>query len=123
MKGDAIQEFAVHQEDDLVAGRKLAIIGAGSVVVGAVGVIVAALLVYRDTGALRPSAAGLRGPLPAPTAISRVEQTPIWQTRAGLDTKAAQQAELNHLKWLDREAGIAQIPIDDAIDIVVQVSR
>jgi hypothetical protein len=45
-------------------------------------------------------------------------------TRAGLgpDWSRAQRETLNHYAWVDRDAGIVQIPIDRAMDVLVDRS-
>jgi hypothetical protein len=116
-------DFAVHQEDDVVAGGRLATVGLVAIVVGAVGVLVAALVVYQVTGSLQPNASGPRGPQPGPTAIARVLQTPIWDAEAGIDRRERQRRGLERLEWVNRRGGMARIPIEAAMDLVVKEGR
>jgi hypothetical protein len=116
-------DFEVHQEEDVVASRRLVRIGVVSVAVGAIGVLVAGVLLAIRVGSVRPSNAGATGPPPAPREISQVEQTPIWNTRVAWDLRDAQRRELAGWGWVDRDAGIARIPIDRAMDLVVKESR
>jgi hypothetical protein len=111
-------DFPVHQEDDVVAGRRLATIGFLAVIIGAIGVLLGALVVYEVTGSIRPNASGPGGPRPGPTAIAHVLQTPIWDTEAGIDRNRRQRAELERLGWVNREGGMARIPIEAAMDLV-----
>jgi hypothetical protein len=113
-------DFPVRQEDDVIAGRRLAHIGLTAVVVGAVGVFLAGLLVYAAIGVIQPSAAGPRGTQPAPTAIAHIAQTPIWDTEEGIDLEKRQRGELERLGWVNKAGGMAQIPIEAAIDLVVK---
>lgn len=115
-------DYPVHQEEDVVAGERLARIGVIAVMVGAVGVFLGGLLVYTAIGVIQPSAAGPRGPQPAPTSIARIAQTPIWDTEEGIDLEKAQRAELERLGWENKAGGTAQIPIESAIDLVVKES-
>ncbi len=112
-------EFHVHQEEDEISSRHLGRIAAASVVVGAVGVFFAGLLLAASTGSIRPSVAGPGGTRPAALEISGVRQTPIRETRAGLDLRLTQMRELERWGWADRDAGIATIPIDRAIDLTL----
>jgi hypothetical protein len=91
-----------------------------SLVVGAAGVFFAGAILATQVGALQPSNAGPRGPRRTPRTLSQVEQTPIWDTRVGLDLLEKQRRELDRWGWVDREAGVAKIPIDRAMDIVAR---
>jgi len=115
--------FEVHQEDDVVASRRLVRIGVVSTAIGAIGVLVAGLVLSAGAGSVTPSLAGPGGALPAPREISEVEQTPIWSTRDGEDLRDAQRRELESWGWVDRDAGVAHIPIDRAMDLVMKESR
>jgi hypothetical protein len=68
------------------------------------------------TGRLRPDTR----PQPAAAQIAGVEQTPVSETRAGLDLEGVQRQRLDRWGWADRDAGLATIPIDRAIDHVVR---
>jgi hypothetical protein len=115
--------FAVRQEEDVVAADRLVHIAVASVVIGVIAVFAGGLVLVLHAGSLQPSAAGPRGPQPAPSELSRVEQTPIWDMRPGEDLEAAQKRDLSTWGWADRDAGIARIPIERAMDIVAKESR
>lgn len=61
---------------------------------------------------------------PSPVAVrqgDRLPPTPRLQTNPSLDLRMfrqAEQAELETFKWIDRQAGIAQIPVARAIEIL-----
>jgi len=61
-----------------------------------------------------PMAAGQRDQLPP---APRLQDDPQQDLR---DLLAKQQGELSHYSWVDKDAGIARIPIEDAMRIVVQ---
>jgi hypothetical protein len=61
---------------------------------------------------------GAPGPAHADAQIGLVEQTLILTTRRGLDQQARQREGLRHFGWVDRQNGIAEIPIDRAMDLV-----
>jgi hypothetical protein len=115
-----MSEFAVHQESDEVATKSLVRVAIVSLIVAAVGVFFAGLLVVAGTGTLRPDFAGASGRRPAPRELSQIEQTPIWQSRTGIDMRRAQLRELSSWGWVDRKARVAKIPIDEAMDLVAQ---
>ncbi len=114
--------FAVHQEDDEIPSSRVAVAAGAWMSFAAVGVVVAGAILVAVSGALRPAApasdAG-EGPLPAGRTISGVEQTPILDWKAGIDLRERQRAELEVWGWADRDGGVARIPIDQAIDVVV----
>ena len=116
-------DFEVHQEPDAVASRTLIRVSLASVVIGAIGVVVAGWVLIFVVGALRPSFADAGGPRPAASQLSGVEQTPIWDARRGEALVARQRLQLESWGWVDRDAGIARIPIERAMDIVVEGSR
>ncbi len=112
-------DFQVRQEEDAVASRTLLRIYVVAILVGALGVFFGGVILAAATGTLRPSFAGPSGSRPSGPELSHIEQSPIWQSRRGVDLREAQRRELERWGWVDRRAGVAKIPIDQAIDIVV----
>jgi hypothetical protein len=119
----AVVDFEVHQEADVVPAGILVRVGVVGIFVGVVGVFAAGLLLAVTVGSVQPSFAGPSGPAPVARTISGVEQTPIWQSKAGEDLRDQQRRELGRWSWVDRKAGLANIPIDRAMDLVVEESR
>jgi hypothetical protein len=115
--------YDVHQEEDEVRARRLTGVGLLAFLIGGVAVLFSSILLVAVTGALQPSFAGPSGPQPAPRELSNVAQTPIWDSRAGEDLLDRQRRELETWGWVDRKAGIANIPIERAMDLVVEESR
>ncbi|HEY3816302.1 MAG TPA: hypothetical protein VGL81_03975 [Polyangiaceae bacterium] len=116
-------EFEVHQEEDVVPSGRLVRIAVASIVIGAVGVVAAGALLVASAGALKGNMAGPSGPEPARPEISNIEQTPIWDTHAAEDLQRSQQRSLETWGWADRDAGIARIPIERAMDLVTRGQR
>lgn len=112
-------EFEVHQEEDLIATSKVTATAITGVLVGGAAVFVGGLIVALTAGGLRPNAAGPGGTQPAPREISHIEQTPVRDTEDGIELRERQRRELGRWAWVDRDAGIATIPIESAIDVVV----
>jgi hypothetical protein len=107
--------FDVRQESDTLPNRKIIATTIASFVVFATAVAVAGLLLGgsrqgRDTGPASPSA--------APITIGTVEQRLILASPRGLDLRRDQRAALDHYGWVDRDAGLARIPVERAIDLV-----
>jgi hypothetical protein len=119
MSAGSAHDFEVHQEDDVVAARSVALVGAVGIAIGAVAVVIAGVILTNVDGTVRPSGAGPGGPGAATRTISGIEQTPIWDTEVGVDLREKQRRALAGWGWADRDAGIATIPIDRAIDLVV----
>src|SRR5260221_12431735 len=99
------------QEPDLLPARS--ILGIASVcVVIFVAAVFASGLSARSTGARPPR--GSAGPAP-PTPSgppSSEEQTLIEDRARGLELRAEQRAALDRYGWVDRQTGVATIPID-----------
>jgi hypothetical protein len=60
----------------------------------------------------------LSEPEPAKPELGMIEQTPIRETRRGLDEVNEQRRSLETWGWVDRRRGIARIPIERAMDVV-----
>lgn len=60
---------------------------------------------------------------PAPRTISGVNQTPILLDREGQRLRERQRERLESFGWVNRAAGVVHIPVDDAIDRVVEEGR
>lgn len=101
-----------NQEPDALPTRYLVGVGLACVVVGVVAVLASGL-------PARPHERTA-----APHEIPTTEEVQLFDAPArGLEVQSAQRAELNEYRWVDRDAGVAQIPIDRAIDLVVEESR
>jgi hypothetical protein len=105
----------IAQEDDLVPGRRILAIAVTAILVALVGVAGATLILRVETGAIRPSTAQL----PAARRIAGVEQTDILTSRDGLDLRDRQRDALSRATWVDRDAGVVTLPIDQAMDLVI----
>jgi hypothetical protein len=115
-----IHDYEPHQEEDLVPSSAVVRISIVSLLAGALGVFFAALVVVAATGSLAPRVQGSGGAGPAPKEIDEIEQTQIWKSRRGIDLRNSQLEELGRWGWADREHHVARIPIDEAMNLVVQ---
>lgn len=115
-------EFAVHQEDDCIATRSVVSIAIVAVVVATVGVWFAGYLLTLTVGSWQPDVSGYAGRRGPERIISEVEQTPVRSAGRGTELREHQRRELETWGWADRKNGIAHIPIERAIDLVVAES-
>ncbi len=116
-KPPQLPAFEVAQEDDAVAARKVSAVMVTGVVVTVLAVAIAGWILAATRAGL-PWHEAATAPV-APRQIARIHQTPIERTRHGLDLRERQRRSLEEYRWLDRERGIVQIPIERAMQIVV----
>jgi hypothetical protein len=110
----------VRSEEDRIATGSILAVGIGALVVFflASAVAVAYLRVSQ----------GERPPLPVPPEVGRskigmVEQQPFELAVRGERDRAVRLERLRSYGWVDRGAGVAHVPIDRAMDLVVKGVR
>lgn len=111
----------VRQQEDRIAGRKASLVVLFAILITLGGIFAAGILLRNWIGPFRggpPSRAF--GRRMGPPEIGIVDQTPIDTDRFGQRLRATQRRTLEHYAWIDREHGVARIPIERAMDIVVQ---
>jgi hypothetical protein len=111
------QDFPVTQEADVVRARRLTGIGVAGAVITIVSLVIAGWLLGvsgrgREHGAAEPAI--------GPPELGTIEQTLVLTTQRGIDLRNAQRESLDAYGWVDRDAGIAKIPIERAMDIVAE---
>jgi hypothetical protein len=109
----------LHQEPDLVPGLRLLLLAALAVCVSALGILVS-WWILRDNPASQPRPRAVPS---AAFAAGTPEQTPIETSERGLALRTEQRERLAGYGWVDRDAGIARIPIERAIDLRAQGVR
>lgn len=109
-------------QDDHVESRKVVLVGVGALVTFAVASLLA-MAYLRGEILARPAAA--LPPELGRTKIGLVEQTPFFEGTAlrGERDRAARLARLNGWGWVDRAAGVAHIPIEEAMALVAAGAR
>jgi hypothetical protein len=124
MSADRPHGFEVHQEEDIVAERKLTRLGVLAVVVAVLSVGVAALLLGKDPTrvGVEPKERAKTEPSVAPPTLGIIEQTLIEHEKRGVDQRSVEEERLHRYGWVDRAEGIAHIPIDKAMDLIVAQS-
>lgn len=91
--------FPVRQEQDAVASRKVVATAIVAAIVGGVALFFAGFILSKQATTVRPG---------------------TWERQAVAVPRADERDRLNRYEWIDRDAGIAAIPIDRAIDLVVE---
>lgn len=109
------EDFEVEQAPDELRRRAIMAVTIASMVITATALVIAwgLLAVW---GEKEPE----RTPPVAPRTIGTLEQTLILDTKRGIDLRNEQTASLQKWRWIDRDAGLAQIPIDVAIDLMAR---
>jgi hypothetical protein len=105
--------FAPEQEEESVDGRHLALIAAVSVAIAIVATLASIVLERATTTGARSYS-----DVPQPPPLGTVERTLVAEEPGrGVATREQQREELARFGWADRDAGVAYIPIDRAIDL------
>lgn len=105
----------VAQEPDRIASRRVAWIAGLSLLMGLAGVVGSRFLEG-------PSREPMGSPHRAPVTMGIVEQSLIESNARGIEMRRAEEAELHRYEWVDRDAGIARIPIERAMKLVEEES-
>jgi len=103
---------SVRQERDAIEGGRVIAIVIVSVIVGSGGVIGAQALRKATQRAIVPHSA--TGPA---FASNTPERAAFNHGERGLGLRAEQAEALAHYGWADRDGGVAEIPIERAIDL------
>jgi hypothetical protein len=114
----AASDFDVVQEDDAVASRKVSAVMTAGVVITIASVAISGWIVRAITGRLQTQP--ITGAGPAPRQIAGIHQTMIERDRHGLELRDRQRQSLDEYRWVDRSNGIVQVPIERAIQMVVE---
>jgi hypothetical protein len=118
---DVANETVQHEESD-VNIRAIFGFGLGLLVVGIL-VHVAVLMLFRYFSSGQEAANSVRQYPLAAGQENRLPPEPRLQTNPRqdlLDLRAQEDRLLNGYSWVDRNAGVVRIPIDDAMKLVVQ---
>jgi hypothetical protein len=78
------------------------------------------LLLHMREGAIRPALRFPEQALSAPGQVAGVRQELFRTANPRPTSKERDRAELQRFLWVDRQRGIVQIPIDDAIEIAAR---
>jgi hypothetical protein len=111
--------FAPVAEEDAIPGKRFWLSAAVAALVVALSVLVAGQ-VLRATQDVSPPAPAAPPSIAANAGreIGIVEQTLLRATRRGLDEREAQRESLQRYRWVDRDHGVAALPIERAMELV-----
>lgn len=106
----AHESFEVRQAADRVERRPVLYVVVAALIVAAVALASVRAFLVRgvDLGSSKP---------PAPVPAGTLESSLVASTARGLELRRAQHRALDAWRILDRDAGIAQIPVETAIDV------
>lgn len=110
------EEYEVRQEPDSIRRLGAALIGFIGIMVIGLCLVVSGAIWTGFVHARRPSFA-------APPPAGTLEHTLIEATRRAHDLDRKKGEELTRWGWVDRSKGVARIPIDRAIDVVIEEAR
>ncbi len=106
-------EIEVRQSPDHVDRRTTMAVTIASILITGVALVVAWGLL--EAWGHKPRVAP---PPMSPRTIGTLEQTLVLHTKRGLVLRAEQEASLHRWEWADRDAGVARIPIEEAMDLL-----
>lgn len=113
----------VHQEEDHVPPGKVifaivvVFVVSAALIAWSYALVRDAFAEYRPSGAFPERALGERRP------IARVREDLFDERGLSPTSNAARRAELGSFGWVDRRRGIVRIPVDRAIDLMLQEKR
>jgi hypothetical protein len=105
--------FWPRQESDALPGVRIGIVAVTGVVITVVSILVA-WRIMAGSGKYPEAQASAA---PPPKGLGTVERSLFPNAERGLDLRARQSEALATVGWADRDAGVAQIPIDRAINL------
>jgi hypothetical protein len=107
--------FTPLQEDDRLPNRRVSAVVITTTMVGIAAVAFSAWFL---AAAGRGRDHGPASPTPAPSVIGTVEQILLDDAHRAADLRREQLDHLHRFGWIDRDHGIAHIPIERAMDLL-----
>ena len=118
--------FVVRQEEDTVHGRTLVRVALAALAISVLAVVASTALLGR-TGQAElgggPAARVAQHGYVAPRAIGLVEQTLIEHEEHGLEQRRVEEERLKTYGWVDRAHGVAHIPVERAMTMIVEENQ
>jgi hypothetical protein len=119
-----VRHAEMHQEEDVVRFRHIATFLGVTLGISAIMVILALWLLNGHKAELRPSGAFPERYLGPRHAVARVRQDVFGEKRGrGVSQGERAREDLSSYGWVDEAHGVVRIPIDRAIDLVVEGRR
>ena len=114
------EHHGVHQEEDRISTGRIVAVGIGSLAIFAIGIAFVVVDWRARMSAATPP------PIPAEAGRSKigmVEQQLFELSVRGERDRAAKLRRLGSYGWVDREAGVVHLPIEEAMGLVVKGVR
>jgi len=108
------------QERDRIPSKKAIIVGVGSIVIFTIGVILSTWMLNARTQRLLPHGPGPLPALAGQPKIGIVNQT-LFETPS--DFQDRQRRRLDSYGWVDRARGQVHIPVERAMQMMIQESK
>lgn len=112
----------LYQEEDLVPRRGVVAFIAAVIVVSAVVLVWMSAVVSASFHALRPSGIFPEQDLGPRRPVAGIRES-LFDERGQRPLLAKQRAVLESWGWIDRDHGIVRVPIEEAMDIIVEGGR
>lgn len=113
------EPFLVTQEREAINGRMVVFVGFVGCLLVVGSAVIAGLMLRARTGSIIAGAANGPAGGDAPREISGVPQSLFESAAHGRAVEEEQRRALDGFGWVDRDAGVARIPIDRAIELLV----
>jgi hypothetical protein len=110
-------------EEDVVPSRRIVAVGVAALVVFFVGSLAAGLAMRNLRRELNPDGPPAWPAEAGKAKIGMVEQRLFEHANQGAAWRAQAQQRLGSIGWVDRQKGLAHIPIDRAMDRIVSGER
>jgi hypothetical protein len=109
------------QEEDRIAGGKIVAVGFISIAIFIVGAFWSVSIQNRNMGGIteEPLPGTAKAAVPMKPEVGIVYQWPFYKSQYGNDVRAAKQQWLTSWGWVDKSAGTAHMPIEEAMKKLV----
>lgn len=108
------------QEEDVVPGKLVLALVLAALVLAAGLVAWSSLTLWVREGHLRPSRVFPEARLGAPYTVAGVRQHTFDSYNESAERNRLQQRQLESFGWVDREHGLVHIPVERAIDLLLE---
>ena len=109
--------------DDIVPRLLVLRVVAWTVIISVVLCVVAYLLLHLRIGQLRPSRRFPEKYLGPPHVVANIRQAPFEMPQPVPDLKESQRVRIDSYGWVDRKNGVVHIPVNRAIELMLQQAR
>ena len=121
--GSPLSQLPGDLEDKNLPYRKIVGVGVAAIVIFSLSIVWSTALLHSAQKEMQPA-----GPPPLPPGVNQYEVGIVNQRMFSLDQRAAQKrlqqmSRLSTYGWLDQQAGVVHIPVDVAMEMLVQEQK